>query len=64
MSRNPVLPDSAKGKLERVKLSAEWKRYEIDLAGKDLRRIKTGFCFIVAGQRKPVMFYLDDVRFE
>jgi hypothetical protein len=36
----------------------------IDLEGKDLTRIKTGFVWTLAGQGAPVVFYLDDIRFE
>lgn len=53
--------DTAKGETK-VKLTREWAQYEIDLAGKDLSHIKTGFCWIVGGQ--TATFYLDDVRWE
>jgi hypothetical protein len=56
--------DSASGSLPNVKLTNEWKQYEISLAGKDLSRIKTGFAWTVAGQSAPVTFYLDDIRYE
>lgn len=56
--------DTANGKLGDVKLTKEWKEYSIDVAGKDLTRIKTGFCWVVAGKGEPVTFYLDDVRWE
>jgi hypothetical protein len=55
--------DSAKGELE-VTLTTDWKQYSIDLKGKDLTRIKTGFMWVIAGQGKPLTFYLDDVRYE
>jgi hypothetical protein len=57
-------PDSARAKLAGVKLTKEWKRFEIDLAGKDLSRIKTGFCCTWAAAGKPLAFHLDDVRYE
>jgi hypothetical protein len=56
--------DSATGKRDKVTLTSEWKEYSIDLAGKDLSRIKTGFCWTLAGQGKPVTFYLDNIRYE
>jgi hypothetical protein len=56
--------DSASGENVDVKLTTEWQEYTIDLAGKDLTRIKTGFVWTVAGQGAPVVFYLDDIRFE
>jgi len=56
--------DSAKGQIEKERLAAEWKQYSIDLSGADLSRIVTGFAWVVAGQGKPVTFYIDDVRYE
>lgn len=57
-------PDSASGKMDNVELTAEWQRYTIELpADADLRRIKTGFFWSLAGQGEPVTFYLDDIAF-
>ena len=56
--------DSASGELGETKLTKEWKEYTIDLTGKDLKDIKTGFVWTLAGQGSPVVFYLDDVRYE
>jgi len=56
--------DSASGKLADVMLTSEWKQYSIDLAGKDLSRIKTGFAWVHASQGRPIVFYLDDVVVE
>ena len=56
--------DSGSGELADVALTKEWKEYTIDLAGKDLSHIKTGFCWSLAGQGSPLTFYVDDVRFE
>ncbi|MCA9164388.1 MAG: hypothetical protein KDA62_15470 [Planctomycetales bacterium] len=55
--------DSAKVEIE-VPLTTDWRQYEIDLADRDLTRIKTGFVWVVAGQQQPLRFYLDDVRYE
>ncbi len=57
-------PDSDKGETGAVKLSTDWEEYSIGLTGKDLAQIKTGFCWVVAGQGAPVTFYLDDIRWE
>lgn len=54
-------PDTASGKLDKVKLTAEWKQYSIDLKGRDLTRIKSGFGWVVGGQGEPLAFYLDDI---
>lgn len=56
--------DSASAEMKDVQLTKEWKQYRIDLAGKDLSCIKTGFGWSLAGQGQPVTFYLDDIRFE
>lgn len=56
-------PDTAKGQVE-LTLTREWKRYTIDLRGKDLSRVKTGFVFTLAGAGRPVTFYFDEVRFK
>jgi hypothetical protein len=55
--------DSASGEVE-VVLTKAWTQYSIDLTGKDLSRIKTGFGWTVGGQGKPVTFYVDDVKYE
>ena len=55
--------DSCKAELE-VTLTERWRRYEIDLAERELIRIKSGFVWSLAGQGRPVEFYLDDIRYE
>jgi len=55
--------DSDTGRIT-VILTKDWKQYTIDLTGKNLTRIKTGFGWSLAGQGKPVTFYLDDIRYE
>jgi hypothetical protein len=57
-------PDTAHAELPDVVLTKDWKQYSIDLAGKDLNRIKTGFVWVLASPGKPVTFYLDDIRYE
>jgi len=46
------------------RLSSSWQRFEIDLTGKDLRRIKTGFVMTLKTSGQAATVYLDDVRFE
>ena len=55
--------DSATAALETT-LTAEWKRYTIDLAGLDLSCLKTGFSWTVAARGEPVVFYLDEIKYE
>jgi hypothetical protein len=56
--------DTSAGSLPNVKLTREWQQYAVDLTGKDLSRIKTGFAWTVAAQGAPVTFYLDDIQYE
>ena len=58
-------PDSANGSLDGVKLTREWRRYELPVAaGLDLSRVKTGFSWSLPSPGAPVVFYLDDIRWE
>jgi hypothetical protein len=63
LGRDKKYGDSARGETE-VTLTKGWKQYDIGLRGKSLQRIKTGFFWTLAGQGRPVVFYLDDVRYE
>jgi hypothetical protein len=56
-------PDSDTGKISAA-LTTDWRQYSIDLSGKNLTRIKTGFGWSLAGQGKPITFYLDDIQYE
>ena len=64
LGKDKTYSDTATGKLDKVLLTNEWKRYSIDLSGMDLSRIKTGFSWVVAGGGQPVTFYLDNIRYE
>lgn len=57
-------PDSSGGEIDDVKLTREWKKYSIELDGKDLSCVKTGFAWTLPAQGHPVTFYLDDIQFE
>lgn len=60
--------DTAKRSLGKVTLTKDWKRYEVPLddlkAGEDLTRIKTGFVWSVASSGQPIVFFLDNIRWE
>jgi Glycosyl hydrolases family 2, TIM barrel domain len=56
--------DSDHAELPDVVLTKEWKQYTIDLSGKNLACIKTGFVWVLAANGKPVTFYLDDIQYE
>ena len=49
-----------------VTLTAEWKKYTIDLSGKDLSKIIGGFCWAASRDSNPDGFviYFDDIKFE
>ena len=64
LGRDKKFADSGSAKLERVTLTTDWQQFQIDLSGKDLNRIKTGFAITVAGSGRPFTFYLDDVKYE
>lgn len=55
--------DSAKAELKGIRLTNQWQKLRIPLDGRDLSRIKTPFGWSLAGQGKPVVFYLDDIRY-
>lgn len=55
--------DSSKAELANVKLTDQWQKMRIPLEGRDLSRIKTGFGWSLAGQSKPVTFYVDEVQY-
>jgi hypothetical protein len=61
--KDKAFHDTAKAERE-VMLTPEWRRIEIGLRGRSLRRIKSGFWWTLAGQGVPVTFYVDDVRYE
>ena len=56
--------DTGKGALEKVTLTRDWQRFAIPVAGLDLTRIKTGFVWTLASTGQPIVFYLDNIRWE
>ncbi|MFH0880239.1 MAG: hypothetical protein V2A34_11045 [Lentisphaerota bacterium] len=64
VAMNKPYYDTGKASLGRVKLTSTWKQYIIPLAGKNLKRIVTGFSWITAGKSEPVVFYLDNIAYE
>ena len=61
-----LYPDSDIAGIGPVMLTQEWKKYEIDLSGKDLSYISGGFCWGTNLDVNPdgVTFYLDDIKYE
>ncbi|MEK6733085.1 MAG: hypothetical protein AABY55_05600, partial [Candidatus Omnitrophota bacterium] len=61
-----LYPDSDIAGIGPVMLTQDWKRYEIDLSGKDLSYISGGFCWATNIDVNPdgATFYLDDIKYE
>ena len=57
-------PDSDHAELPYVVLPKDWKQFSIDLTGKNLTCIKTGFVWVLQANGKPATFYLDDIQYE
>ena len=64
LGQEKKFPDSDHAELPDVALITDWKQYSIDLTGKDLHCIETGFVWVLAASGKPVTFYLDDIQYE
>ena len=62
LGKDKKFHDSSKAEIS-VELTDEWVEYTIKCEG-DLSHIKSGFYWSLAGQGKPVEFYLDRIRFE
>ncbi len=64
ISRDKTYFDTAHGELPNVVLTSGWRRYEIPVEKENLSRIMTGFVWSLASSGRPVVFYLDDIRWE
>lgn len=73
VGRNPVtgdavapFPDSTPVVRTPVTLSAQWRQFRIDLAGRDLSYVLGGFGWISNATNNPqgAVFYLDDIQYE
>lgn len=59
--------DSDSASIGPIQLTKEWKKYEIDLRGKDLSYIIGGFCWatnIDVNDPNGIIFYLDEIKYE
>lgn len=58
--------DSDEASTDATELSKDWKKYEIDLTGRDLSHMIGGFGFAINAEMNPTgaTFYLDEVVFE
>jgi len=59
--------DSDSASVGPVQLSSEWKKYEIDLRGRDLSYVIGGFAWatnIDVNDPEGIVFYLDEIRYE
>jgi hypothetical protein len=59
-------PDSDTAALGPVELTNKWKKYSIDLKGKDLTNVIGGFCWSASKDDNPngMIFFMDDVMYE
>lgn len=63
----PYPDSSTKVSLGYVALSAEWRRYSIDLAGRDLSYVLGGFGWVSSAYDNPnrdITFYIDDIQYD
>ena len=63
ISGKKMYRDTAKGELA-VDLTPEWRQYSLDLAGLDLSRVKTPFAWFTMKVNAPIVFYLDEIKYE
>jgi hypothetical protein len=59
--------DSDSASIGPIQLTSEWKRYEIDLRGRDLSYVIGGFCWatnIDVNDPGGIIFYLDEIKYE
>jgi hypothetical protein len=64
---NGEYPDSDGASIVSTQLTKEWKKYEIDLRGKDLSHIIGGFCWatnLEVNDPTGIVFYIDEIRYE
>lgn len=64
IGRDKKFHDSDSASLQDAKLTTDWQQFSIDLTGKDLSCIKSGFAWNVAAEGKPIKFYLSEVQYE
>ncbi len=50
--------------MQEFTLTDQWQEFSIDVEGKDLSRIKTGFRWTAGAQGDSLTFFLDNIRFE
>ncbi len=62
LGKDKRFPDSDSNEIS-VKLTKDWVEYSIECNG-DLKHIKSGFYWSLAGQGEAVEFYLDRIRYE
>jgi hypothetical protein len=59
--------DSDSAGIGPIQLTTEWKKYEIDLRGRDLSYVIGGFCWatnIDVNDPEGILFYLDEMKYE
>lgn len=59
-------PDSLSVELGKIRLTTEWRKYEIDISDKNLSSVSGGFCWAADSKDNPsaCIFYFDDIMYE
>lgn len=61
---NAVSRDTLQASSGTIRFGTKWKKYSVPLEKYDRTRVISGFIIRVEGQNQPIIFYLDDIRFE
>lgn len=56
--------DSAQTSKKDIALTKDWQEFRVPLSGLNLRAIKSGFFWTTGGKSEPVVFYLDDIKYQ
>ena len=64
LGRDKLYFDTVSMGRENIHVGKDWKRYTLQLGGKNLERVISGFVFAVEGRGPETIVYLDDIRYE
>ena len=63
VGKDKQYPDSSTATLRGITLGKDWQQYSINLAGRDLSCIISGFFWTAVDMDKPITFFLDDIEY-
>ncbi len=64
IDKNNPFPDRGRATTGRVRLTREWREYEMSLEFRDLTQVMTPFGCVLAGQKRDVVIFVDAIRYE